>query len=87
MCEDIDLLLVIHNKVNHPIDARFVSIEQVPNSLALGRKSAPVGMILQSEDFPLKRLEPASCRGRLRGMNTFVNLSQITLARTVRLTA
>ena len=60
--ENVNLLVRLHDAVNHTIDMRFVAIKQVPEILAFGSKGAAFGVLLQGEQGNFQALEPSVCR-------------------------
>jgi hypothetical protein len=77
--EDMDLFLFLQHAVDHAIDVRVATIQQMPEVAALGSGGTPIGSFFQAKDFLLEPLIPAGGRRGFAGVNVIEDQSQITL--------
>jgi hypothetical protein len=75
--EDVNLLLFFQHAVDHAIDARLVTEQQMAEIRALGSNGAAIGALFQTEDLLFESLIPAESGGRFGGVNMVEDQSQI----------
>ena len=57
--EHIDSLLSLYNAIDHAINMRLATIQQMPSRLVLRDHGTPVGMFFQTKDRSFKTFVPS----------------------------
>jgi hypothetical protein len=75
--EDMDLLFLLQHAVDHAIDVRVATVQQMPEAGVLGSGRTPIRSFFQAKDFSLEALKPPEgCRG-FACVNVLEDQSQI----------
>ncbi len=77
--QDFNLLLLLHNAIDHMIDVRFVPVEQV-SQLAFGANHwTAVGVLFQAENALLETPIPCPSRTGIPGVDFLIQIGQVAL--------
>ena len=77
--QNLDLLLLLPDSVDHTIDMRFVAVEQMPELFALRGSGASIRMFFERQQRLRKTSIPAERSGRFARADVLVNDGKVML--------